>query len=181
MAERVTALVLAAGLSSRMQQFKPLLPLGGVTALERIIRTFREAGVSDVRVVVGHRHEVLEPLVEKLGGRPVLNRNYQEGMFSSVIAGIGSLAPEVDAFFVQPVDVPLVRPSTIRSLLQVHHQTHNDLIYPSFLGRRGHPPLIAGRHAQAIAGWRGDGGLQAILARWEESAQNVSVADELVL
>ena len=181
MAERVTALILAAGLSSRMQQFKPLLPMGGVTALERIIRTFCEAGVTDVRVVVGHRHEELEPLIKKLGGRPVLNRNYQEGMFSSVTAGLRSLDPEVDAFFVQPVDVPLVRAATIRRLLQVHHQTDSDLLYPCFLDRRGHPPLISGRHAGAIAGWRGEGGLQAVLARWEERAQDVVVADELVL
>ena len=181
MAERVTALVLAAGLSSRMQQFKPLLPLGGATALERIIRTFCEAGVTDVRVVVGHRHEELETLIKKLGGRPVLNRNYKEGMFSSVTEGIRSLDPEVDAFFVHPVDVPLVRAATIRQMLQVYHQTNSDLLYPSFHGRRGHPPLISGRHAGAIAGWRGAGGLQAVLARWEESAQDVAVADELVL
>ena len=181
MADSVAAIILAAGLSSRMKQFKPLLPLGGVSALERIVRTFREAGVTNVRVVIGHHHEELEPVIESLGVRPVLNRRHQEGMFSSVIAGINTLNPEVDAFFIQPVDVPLVRAATICRLLQVYRQSRGDLLYPCFLGRRGHPPLIAGRYARAIARWRGAGGLRTILARWEQTALEVAVADDLVL
>ena len=181
MDDRVVAIVLAAGLSSRMKQFKPLLPLGGVTALERVVRTFYEAGVADVRVVIGHRFEELEPVIERRGARPVMNRSYLDGMFSSVVAGIGSLDSQVDAFFVLPVDVPLVRPETIRHLLQVYGQSRADLLYPCFLGRRGHPPLIAGRHAQAIADWEGEGGLRAALARWGATALEVTVADDLVL
>jgi CTP:molybdopterin cytidylyltransferase MocA len=164
-----------------MKQFKPLLPLGGVTALARLIWTFLEAGVADVRVVVGHRHEELVQLVEKAGGRIVLNGSYQEGMFSSVLTGIRTIEPEVDAFFVQPVDVPLVRPATIRRLLQEYRQRQSEVIYPCFLGKRGHPPLIAGRLAQAIISWQGEGGLKAVLSLWETGARNVAVADEMVL
>lgn len=181
MACRVTAIILAAGLSSRMKQFKPLLPLAGMTALERIVRTYREAGVEDVRVVVGHRHEELEPVVASLGGRSVLNQNYREGMFSSVVAGIGTLGQEADVFLVQPVDVPLIRAATIRRLLQAYRQSRADLLYPCFLGRRGHPPLIDGRHAKIIAGWQGEESLRTVLARWESTAREVPVADEMVL
>lgn len=181
MADSVTAIVLAAGFSSRMGEFKPLLPLGGVPALERIVRTFREAGVADVRVVVGHRHEELKQVIERGGGRVVRNRRYQEGMFSSVAAGIRTLGPEVEAFFVHPADVPLVRGATVRRLMEVRRLSQNDVIYPSFLGMRGHPPLVSGRHARAIAGWRGEGGLRGALARWEASALEVAVADEMIL
>ena len=181
MASAITAIILAAGLSSRMREFKPLLPLGGATALERLIRTFLEAGVADVRVVVGHRHEELVQLVENAGGRIVLNGSYQEGMFSSVLTGIRTIEPEVDAFFVQPVDVPLVRPATIRRLLRQYRQSLSDVIYPCFLGKRGHPPLIAGRLAQVITSWQGEGGLKAVLTLWEPGALDVGVVDELVL
>ena len=181
MACRVTALILAAGLSSRMKRFKPLLPLGGMTALERIVRTYREAGVENVRVVVGHRHEDLEPALARLGARSVLNPDYREGMFSSVVAGIATLGRETDAFFVHPVDLPLVRTATIIRLVRAYRHSRADLIYPTFLDRRGHPPLISGRHAQAIAGWRGEGGLRNSLDRWEPTAQDVPVIDEMVL
>jgi molybdenum cofactor cytidylyltransferase len=53
--ERIVALILAAGFSSRMETFKPLLPVGGASLIERTIARFLQAGFRDVRVVVGHR------------------------------------------------------------------------------------------------------------------------------
>jgi len=181
MAGNVVAIVLAAGFSERMGEFKPLLPLGGVTVLERCVALFRNAGIDDVRVVTGHRGVELEPLLERLGVRIVVNPQYREGMFSSVVAGLGTLGAEVDYFFVLPVDVPLVRVATIRRLLELCRQEHADVIYPRFMGKRGHPPLIAARHARKIAAWEGEGGLKAALARWEPAALDVEVADGNIL
>ncbi len=175
------AIILAAGLSSRMQEFKPLLPLGNVTALEKLIKTFHRAGVEDVRVVVGHRYEELTPLIGRCGARAILNPHYEEGMFSSVLTGIRDLPPDIDAFFMQPVDVPLIREASLSMLLQTFDPKYSDLLYPTFSGKRGHPPLIAGRHAQTITRWHGEGGLRTYLNRFERHAQNVAVADELIL
>lgn len=55
-AARLAALVLAAGFSSRMGSFKPLLPLGETTVIEKVVGNFFAAGIQDVRVV-GHRAE----------------------------------------------------------------------------------------------------------------------------
>ena len=102
-------------------------------------------------------------------------------MFSSVTAGVATLGSEVDSFFVLPVDVPLVRPATIRRLLRFYWQEQGEVFYPRFLGKRGHPPLISSRHAREIAGWQGEGGLKAALAQWEPAALDVDVADENIL
>jgi len=181
MAGNVVAIVLAAGFSERMGEFKPLLPLGGVTILERCVTLFRGAGIDDVRVVTGHRGAELEPLLARLGVRVVANPRYREGMFSSVVAGVATLGAEVDYFFVLPVDVPLVRAATIRRLLELCRREHADVIYPRFMGMRGHPPLIAARHAREIAAWEGEGGLKAALAQWESTALDVEVADGNIL
>lgn len=181
MGERVAAIILAAGLSSRMRRFKPLLPLGETAALERAIAAFRQVGVDDVRVVTGHRAPELEPLLLRYGARGVANPRYREGMFSSVAAGVATLGSDVDAFFVLPADVPLVRPTTVGRLLQARREKPADVVYPCFLGRRGHPPLIAGGRAREIAGWLGPDGLKGALARWERNALDVAVADELIL
>jgi len=177
----VAAVVLAAGLSSRMGEFKPLLPLGGCTALERSVTLFQRAGIRDVRVVTGHRSEELAPIITRLCGRIVGNPRYRDGMFTSVAAGVGSLESGVEAFFVLPVDLPLVRPSTIERLLHAFRQERADVVYPVFMGERGHPPLIAGRLARDIAGWQGHGGLRGALAQFEKGAVEVEVADELIL
>lgn len=181
MSGNVAAVVLAAGLSSRMGEFKPLLPLGECTALERVVTLFQSAGISDVRVVTGHRAAELSPLVTRLGGRIVDNPRYREGMFTSVAAGVGSLGNKMEAFFVLPADLPLVRRSTVGRLLRAFRQTRADVIYPVFMGERGHPPLIAGGRAGEIARWHGEGGLRGALARWEQGSLEVEVADELIL
>jgi molybdenum cofactor cytidylyltransferase len=94
-----SALILCGGRSSRMGDFKALLPLGGDTVIERVIRLFREAGIADVTAVLGHRPQSTLPVLERHGVRPVVNDRYDEGMFSSVKAGVRALDRNRSAFF----------------------------------------------------------------------------------
>lgn len=181
MTRSATALILSAGFSSRMGDFKPLLPLGGMTVLERSISLFRAAGVEDIRVVIGHRSEELEPLLGRLAVRCIMNPRYQEGMFSSIVAGAQSIADGSPPFFVLPVDIPLVRPASIRHLLEEYGEGRDDVLFPCFQGERGHPPLIAARHARAIVDWCGTDGLRGALGQWEGGSRNVEVCDEHIL
>lgn len=181
MTGNVVAIILAAGFSERMGEFKPLLPLGGITVLARTVTLFKGVGIKDVRVVTGHRGAELEPLISSLGARSVPNPRYRDGMFSSVAAGLATLGDEVDIFFVLPVDLPLVRPATIRRLLELYRQIPGEVIYPRYLGKRGHPPLIAGSRAREIAAWHGGGGLREALAQLETVAQDADVADGNIL
>ena len=178
---KVVALILAAGYSSRMGAFKPLLPLAGVSALERAVGLFRAAGVADVRVVTGHRGAELAPLLRRLQARAIANPRYAEGMFSSVAAGLASLEATVDACLVLPVDLPLVRPATVRALLQAFAGAPAELFYPTFAGERGHPPLIAGGLARRLPAWRGPGGLKGALEAWAAGARELAVADAMIL
>lgn len=63
--ERIVALILAAGFSSRMETFKPLLPVGGAPLIERTIARFLQAGFDDVRVIVGHRAKEVIPIATR--------------------------------------------------------------------------------------------------------------------
>lgn len=175
-----TGLILAAGFSQRMGDFKPLLDLGGLTLLERTIRLFQSAGVHRVLVVVGHRAPELLPLIEKCGARISINTQYEKGMFSSVAAGAAALDEKTRAFFVLPVDIPLVRPASLRDLLAAFPASDAAIRHPTFDGRRGHPPLIGRRHIQAILKWEAPGGLAALLGRLEGHALDVAVIDEFI-
>ncbi len=177
----IAAIILAAGYSSRMGEFKPLLPLGDKTVLERVIGLFREAGVDDVRVVIGHRAEELLPVIENSHALPVINEHFRIGMFSSVVAGVKTLGEDIDAFFLLPVDIPLVRGRTVTELLRESGFRKSGILYPSFRGRRGHPPLIPLRYRDDILKWDGDGGLKSCLARFEADAASVEVTDERIL
>ena len=179
--DRYAAIILAAGRSSRLGWFKPLVSLGGETLVERAVSLFRAAGLSEILVVVGHRGRELRPVLRKAGVRIIENAGFQEGMLSSVSAGVRGLGSATAAFFVLPVDVPLVRNWTVRRLLAVHEERPGSIVHPCFCGRRGHPPLIPSDLVDAILGGPAAGGLRAVLVRHEERAVGVEVPDRNIL
>lgn len=177
----IAAIILSAGYSSRMGRFKPLLPLGDNTVLERSVHLFRGAGIQDIEVVVGYRSDELIPLLRKLGAKWTVNESFQEGMFSSIQAGVNSMEASKKAFFLLPVDIPLVRRSTVTDLLQSLAKCDADVLYPCFLGKRGHPPLISATLRSDILSWDKEGGLRECLQQHQGRSVNVEVADEHVL
>ena len=176
-----SAIILAAGYSRRMQRFKPLLALGGRTVLERVVCLYRSAGVTDIRVVTGFRSQTIRSVLTALPVVVVHNPAHDEGMFSSVLAGINTLASDVPSFFVHPVDIPLVRRHTLAMLMNAFDQLPSPVAYPVFDDKRGHPPLIKGVLKETILSHDGGGGLSALLRRFDATALDVQVADEGVL
>lgn len=179
--QTLAALVLAAGYSSRMGDFKPLLPLGESTVLEAAVGSFLRAGIEDIRVVLGHRADEVAHIAGRHGIKVLFNENYAEGMFSSVKAGVNSLGPEVEAFFLLPADNPLVKLRTLEEIARVYRETGAGIVYPCFEGERGHPPLISAKFTGSILTWSRPGGLQALLREYEPEAVDVEAPDQGVL
>lgn len=175
---KIVGLVVAAGYSARMGDFKPLLPLGEKTVIETAVTSLRQGGISDIRVVAGHRAAELRPVLAQHKVGMVENHNYAQGMFSSVAAGVKTLAGEADAFLLLPGDTPLIRRHTIRQLVQTYRKLAPAVVYPVFNGLRGHPPLISGRCCDAILTDPGADGLRGILERFAADAVEVNVADQ---
>ena len=179
MPNSLAAIVLAAGASSRMGRLKPLLRLGKTTALERSISLFHKAGINDVLVVLGNRAEELRPVAERCGARCVHNTRWDEGMYSSIVAGAKSLPPSARGAFVLPADVPLVRPATVRQLAAAFAGRPDAVVYPVFESERGHPPLIA-RAILDEAARGAPGPLCALLMAREHRAIEVPVPDAAI-
>lgn len=177
----LAAIIVAAGYSFRMKSFKPLLSLGGCTVLEQAIRSFLDRGIKDIRVVVGHRANDLFPVIERLGVQTIVNPNFSEGMFSSVNAGVKSLTHEILGFFLLPVDNPIVNRDTLEALQNTFYSTKYGIIYPSYQGQRGHPPLISSRYSNEVQAWNQPGGMRALLEQYEHDAINIEVDDPGIL
>lgn len=177
---RTGAVVLAAGYASRMGTCKALLDIKGCSALRRVTGTLKAAGVEDLIAVVGYYREEVEQEVRVCGGRAVFNERYDDGMFSSVTTGISALSKDVDAFFLLPVDIPMVRSATCRALTKAYMRGM-EIVYPTFSGARGHPPLISTRLIPEILAWSGEGGLRGLLARHEKRACVLEVPDQGVV
>jgi molybdenum cofactor cytidylyltransferase len=174
---RVAAVVLAAGRSDRMGQPKALLPCRRKSFLRTILETLEEAGIYEIRVVLGHGgDEILrsEPLPD---GMAVRNPRFEDGMLSSVRCGILALPPGHDAFFLWPVDHPLVRIATLERLIEALAASARGIALPVHQGKRGHPALFAARLAQALLDAPDALGARAVLRERPQELEEVAVDD----
>lgn len=177
---RFAAVVLAAGLSSRMNGFKPLLPLGKATITDHVISTFKSVNV-DVILVVGYRRDDVINTIKDKDIKVIFNQDYEKEMFTSIQAGVREAGQRYKGFFILPVDIPLVKPSTIQSLMAAAQENPGKIIYPIHKGKKGHPPLIPASLIPVILEWRKGGGLKAVLQAYEKRVIGVPVDDRYIL
>ncbi len=157
----VATIILAAGRSSRMGgKFKPLLKLNNSTFIEHIISEHLAAGVDNIIVVTGFHAEKLKPSLMQHDVTEIRNHHPECGMFSSIKTGLEQLPP-VDAFFIHPVDTPLVDKTTLISIIKMFFETLPELVQPVYKNRNGHPPLVNSSLVDSILSFDADGGLRA--------------------
>ena len=182
MASVIPAIVLAAGRSSRMGRAKATLDAGGGhTFLTRIVATFHDAGVDDVIVVVGHEAEQIAASFSASGlaARFVVNRHYDHGQLSSLLAGINVLdRPGVSAVLVTLVDVPLVSAATVRTVIDTYRRTRAPIVRPTSGDRHGHPLLIDRSLFDALRGADPASGAKPVVRAHASAAGDVAVDDE---
>ena len=178
--ETICGLILAAGMSTRMGEFKPLMPFRGKTLIENTIDSVFSSGARRVVVVTGHRAEELEPLLEKkYGSRVILTRNpdfASTDMLHSIQIGCARM-PQCDAFFLLPGDMPVVKQSTFRKVME-QRDGRISAIFPTLDGYRKHPPLVDYRLIPEILAFDGDGGLRQFWKEREAIIRTVSVDDQ---
>jgi molybdenum cofactor cytidylyltransferase len=142
----VGAIVLAAGLSSRMGDFKQLLPFGPKTVIEQIVSVLGQCALTEIIVVTGHRAGEVQAA---LAGSPtpvqtVFNPDYAAGdMLSSLQTGLNALAPQTAAALLCLGDQPAIQAGVVQQLLTCFAAEGPGQLYiPSFTRRAGHPLLI---------------------------------------
>lgn len=178
--KKYAAIILSAGYSSRMGEFKPLMDLYGQTALERTISIFKECAIDNIYIVAGYKYEEIRDCV-KDNAQVIYNKDFDKGMLESVKTGVEKLPCGIDAFFVLPVDIPSIKASTIKSIMDVYEKGNYTVVYPTFSQERGHPPLISTSISKEILEYSDLGGLKNILFFHEANSINVRVADRGIL
>lgn len=168
------AVIAAAGLSSRMHEFKPMLCIGRNTMIEHVIGNLRRGGVEEIVVVTGYKSEILSRHLAGQGVRVVKNERFaQTEMFDSLCMGLRHLASDYDAVYLTPADIPLVQPETIRLM----GAAEGGIVRPVWQDRAGHPVLVRRDVVPLLLRDSGSGGLRGAIAGLREYVTNVPVDD----
>jgi len=159
-------LILSAGLSSRMNDFKPLMEIGGKPALQILIDSMKAADIKDIFVVIGHNREKIEGYLSDKEVNIVYNADYQQGMFTSIQAGVKA-AKEAgcDCMLMTPVDIPLIPPYVMKAVLERYYKNEGSFTVACYNGKKAHPLCIPTAHADEILSDPGENGMKSITSR----------------
>ena len=179
----IAAVILSAGYSSRMKRFKPLLKIGETTAVQKLVRSVKDAGIGRIVTVTGYSRELLRPVLDSEGCIEAYNADYDSGMFSSIKTGISKareLYPDAAGYLVMPVDCPLISAETVRTVAEHagHDSGGEDFFVPVFEGKKGHPLFVPKFYAEEICSYDGPGGLKAVTDKYWDRMVRIPVSDE---
>lgn len=172
--DNLAAIVMAAGASSRMEGFKPLLDIDGRSMIQRVVDYMRASGAKPVIVVTGYRAADIEKHLADAGALFVRNDRYFETqMLDSLLLGAGALPREADRVLISPADIPLVEEATIRSLLEAE----GEFVRPVHKGKGGHPVVLTRELLEKIKDYNGPGGLRGAMEAYGVTMVDVAVED----
>ena len=186
----ITAIVLAAGTSTRLGMPKQLLDYQGRPLIRHVVKTILSSQVQDIIVVVGSRAEKVSEALKGLPIRIVINEAFADGQSTSVKKGVSALqkgsallegSTLMEESFQKGVlfalgDQPLLKTETIDLLIQ-EFNTHAGIIVPYYQGTRGNPVIFAEKFLPEFQLLSGDTGAKEIFRRYQEEIHRLDVED----
>jgi molybdenum cofactor cytidylyltransferase len=174
---KVTAIVLAAGRSTRMGGPNKLLAeLDGKKLVRIVAEQALASKANEVIVVTGHQAELVEQALAGLSVRFVRNPDFAGGLASSVKAGIAAVAETADGAVVCLGDMPMVSTELLNRLIGTFAPDRGNLIVvPVADGRRGNPVLWSRRFFRELMTLDGDVGARHLIAKHAEAVAEVVV------
>jgi CTP:molybdopterin cytidylyltransferase MocA len=176
------AVLVAAGKSSRMKAFKPLLPLSGTTIIGRIIKTLKSKEVSPIVVVIGKQAGQLQEYlagIDETGDIVCLyNEKYENtDMFYSACMGLEFIQERAEQIFFLPADVPLFSQQSLKIMTKEMDLGNCDMILPQRCGKQGHPILIKSKIIPTLLSYNGEQGLKGAIEEYDGKKETMELPD----
>ena len=158
------AILLAAGNSTRMGALKQLLDFQGRPLVRHAVESLQSAGCDPVIVVLGAREEEIRPA---LGGLPVeiaVNERWQEGMGTSIQAGLRALGDRnVSGAILALSDQPFVAPEFLSGLVARHCESGMQIVASRYSGTTGVPAFFAREAFPLLMALKPDQGCKGVI------------------
>ncbi len=184
----ISAILLAAGQSSRMNgENKLSKEIDGIPLIKYAIKNILGSSVDELIIVLGYERKVIESLIDiNKKTKIIFNKNFKDGIASSIKAGIGKISKKSDAFFICLGDMPNVNQNIYNKLIKTRSKYNKklkiehkkEIIIPTNQGQKGNPVLFSKFMKDKFKNIEGDFGAKKIIELYEQKILNVPIDND---
>jgi molybdenum cofactor cytidylyltransferase len=174
------AIVLAAGASSRFGSAKQLVRVAGRPLLHSAVARAAEVAGAAVTVVLGARAAELAPLLKHSQSSVFINRDWREGMASSIRAGVARLPASCTAVLLMLVDQAAVTGEDLKRLVSAWRRQPDYIAAACYGTTTGVPAIFPRSTFSDLQSLRGDVGARVLLQRNPDRVVRVPMASAAI-
>ena len=177
--EKIHAVILAGGESKRMGATNKLLvPINGKPMVAFTAETIIASKANSVAAVTGFEHQKIQEAIKNSNIEFIHNKNFQNGISSSVVTAIKSAPEDCSAILIGLGDMPKITVSHINMLIDAYNPLEGRAIcVPTWKGKRGNPVLWARRFFPEMLQLKGDFGAKELMGKYAELVVEVEMND----
>tara|TARA_Y100000590_G_C15337324_1_gene870078 strand:+ start:54 stop:620 length:567 start_codon:yes stop_codon:yes gene_type:complete len=177
----ISAILLAAGQSRRMKgENKLIKKIQGIPLIKHSVKNILASSVDELIVVLGYQKEAIENIIDKNKKiKFIFNKNYKNGMASSIKTGLNQLSEETEAFFICLGDMPMVSNDIYNQLIK--SKNSKEIIVPTYKGQQGNPVLFSKSMKDKINTLQGDVGANKILELNKNKVFKLSINNNCII
>jgi molybdenum cofactor cytidylyltransferase len=180
----MTALVPAAGMSTRLGRNKLLLLFKGKPLIAHAVDTLLASAVDEIVVVLGHEADQVRAAISETRVSFVENRAYHEGLASSIHAGFAAIPFSTDAIMIYLADQPLLEPGDVNFLIRAFAEAdraNKSIVVPFFRGERGNPVIVNSSYKASILAIAGETGCRRVIKQNPDQVLTVEMETDHVI
>ena len=178
----ISAIVLAAGLSKRMELGnKLLLEKNKITIIENTIREVKASKVDEIIVVLGKDSAIFKKKINDKTIVYVTNKDYSKGISTSIKKGLEKVNKKSIATIICLGDMPSIKTSTYNEIIDKFYNSKNQNIIPYFKSMQGNPVLFNKVYFEKLKEIKGDKGAKFLIKKYSKDFLKLQLTDQYIL
>ncbi len=186
MSVKVSCLVLAAGLSSRMTiGNKLLLKVKSLTIVEKTIKNLYNSNIDSFFIILGHQNNLLSKVLKNFKIPLIINEAYREGISSSIKKGISLIDQTSNGVMICLADMPKITSKTYNTLIEKFKKYYDSstplIILPEYNGETGNPVILSNHFFSELKEISGDIGAKHLIKKNKKYIKKVNISESYIL
>ncbi|MEW9094950.1 MAG: molybdenum cofactor cytidylyltransferase [Clostridiaceae bacterium] len=173
----ISAIVIAAGFSRRMNREKLIMPIDKTPMIEKLLKEIKNSSINEIILV--YRNEEIKDIGNKYGVNSVFNPKANLGQSESIKLGVKSSKDDIKGYMFFVGDQPFIKNSTIDKLINKFYKDEKYIVVPKYGGNPGNPVIFPAAFKEELLALKGDIGGRKIIKENGNYVKVVDIEDEM--